>query len=264
MPLESILYQSFTFPVLYKTVFYYRYFPSHSSQPKRSLLPSPHLLPKFIFHLLPVLTLQIVTTALLLPFSCCSLKFPSKLYFLFLLMQNTLYVCSIVQFPTVSNCLQPSGLQPARLLCPQDFPGKRTGMGCHFLLQGMLLTQGWSPYLLYQQEDSLPPSHLGNLTLTLSPPKTHFQVVNFNFYLLSKTQFKSLLFQEPYLISSFPPNYLLVSSSCFIHLSFIPFFCNYLLTCDFLEAGECITLEVLSLSTQPNIRCSINICEMNE
>ena len=27
------------------------------------------------------------------------------------------------------------------LLCPWDFPGKTTGMGCHFLLQGIFLTQ---------------------------------------------------------------------------------------------------------------------------
>ena len=32
--------------------------------------------------------------------------------------------------------LQPHGLQPTRLLCPWDFPGKDTGMGCHFLLRG--------------------------------------------------------------------------------------------------------------------------------
>ena len=30
------------------------------------------------------------------------------------------------------------GLEPARLLCPWDFPGKNTGVGCHFLLQGDL------------------------------------------------------------------------------------------------------------------------------
>ena len=29
-----------------------------------------------------------------------------------------------------------------RLLCPWDFPGKNTGVGCHFLLQGILPTQG--------------------------------------------------------------------------------------------------------------------------
>ena len=29
----------------------------------------------------------------------------------------------------------------ARLLCPWDFPDKNTGVGCHFLLQGISLTQ---------------------------------------------------------------------------------------------------------------------------
>ena len=34
-----------------------------------------------------------------------------------------------------AQCLQPSGLHPARLLCPWDFPGKDTGVGCHAFLQ---------------------------------------------------------------------------------------------------------------------------------
>ena len=38
--------------------------------------------------------------------------------------------------------MQPHGLLPARLLCPWDFPGKHTGVGCHFLLQGIFPTQG--------------------------------------------------------------------------------------------------------------------------
>jgi len=29
---------------------------------------------------------------------------------------------------------QPYGLQPTRLFCPWDFPGKSTGLGCHCLL----------------------------------------------------------------------------------------------------------------------------------
>ena len=29
----------------------------------------------------------------------------------------------------------PMDLQPKKLLCPWDFPGKNTGVGCHFLLQ---------------------------------------------------------------------------------------------------------------------------------
>ena len=42
----------------------------------------------------------------------------------------------------VSDSLQPDGLQPARLLCPWDSPGKNTGVGYHFLLQGIFPTQG--------------------------------------------------------------------------------------------------------------------------
>ena len=37
------------------------------------------------------------------------------------------------------DSLQPYGLQPARLLCPWDFPGKNTGMGCHCLFQGIVV-----------------------------------------------------------------------------------------------------------------------------
>ena len=45
----------------------------------------------------------------------------------------------------VSNPLRPHGLQHARLLCPWDFPGKNTGMGCYLLLRGIFLTQGSNP-----------------------------------------------------------------------------------------------------------------------
>ena len=37
----------------------------------------------------------------------------------------------------VSDSLSPRGLQPARLLCPWDSPGKNTGGGWYFLLQGI-------------------------------------------------------------------------------------------------------------------------------
>ena len=33
--------------------------------------------------------------------------------------------------------------------CPWDFPGKNTGVGCHFLLQGIFPTQGSNPGLPY-------------------------------------------------------------------------------------------------------------------
>ena len=48
----------------------------------------------------------------------------------------------------VSDSLQPRGLQPTRLLCPWDSPGKNAGVGCHALLQGIILTQGSNPRLL--------------------------------------------------------------------------------------------------------------------
>ena len=38
--------------------------------------------------------------------------------------------CSVV-----SNSLQPYGLYPTRILCPWNFPGKSTGVGCHCLFR---------------------------------------------------------------------------------------------------------------------------------
>ena len=37
----------------------------------------------------------------------------------------------------MSDSVRPHGLQPTRLLCPWDSPGKNNGVGCHFLLQCM-------------------------------------------------------------------------------------------------------------------------------
>ena len=51
----------------------------------------------------------------------------------------------------------------ARFLCPWNSPGMNTGVGCHFVLQGIFLTQGPKPYLLYWQADSSPLSHLESL-----------------------------------------------------------------------------------------------------
>ena len=54
-------------------------------------------------------------------------------------------MCSVTQMcPTL---LQTHELQPTRLLCPWDFPGKNTGVGCHALLQGIFPTQGLNPHL---------------------------------------------------------------------------------------------------------------------
>ena len=55
-------------------------------------------------------------------------------------------VCQVAS--VTFNSLQPYGLQPTRLLCPWDSPGKNTGAGCHFLLQGLFPTQGSNLHLL--------------------------------------------------------------------------------------------------------------------
>ena len=44
------------------------------------------------------------------------------------------------------------GLSPTKLLRPWDCPGKNTGVGCHFLLQGIFLTQGSNPGLSHFRE----------------------------------------------------------------------------------------------------------------
>ena len=49
--------------------------------------------------------------------------------------------------------------KPTQFLCPWDFPGKNTGVGCHALLQGIVQTEGLNPCLfclLHWQGGSLP------------------------------------------------------------------------------------------------------------
>ena len=40
-------------------------------------------------------------------------------------------------------------VDPARLLCPRDSPGKDTGVGCHALLQAIFPTQKSDLHLLH-------------------------------------------------------------------------------------------------------------------
>ena len=59
----------------------------------------------------------------------------------------------------VQSCPTHCGPVDCRLLCPRNFPGKHTAVGCHFLLQGIFPTH-WSNLclfcLLHWQVDSLP------------------------------------------------------------------------------------------------------------
>ena len=49
--------------------------------------------------------------------------------------------CPALGCSMMSECLQSHGLYPARLLCLWHLPGKNTGVGCRFHLQGIFLTQ---------------------------------------------------------------------------------------------------------------------------
>ena len=72
---------------------------------------------------------------------------------------KSLHAC-VLSHSVVSDTLrQPHRLQPSRLLCLWNFPGKNTRVGCQFLLQGIFPTQGLNLHLLhllYSQVDSLP------------------------------------------------------------------------------------------------------------
>ena len=60
------------------------------------------------------------------------------------------FLCCVVcaQLLSYVDSVRPHQLQPTRLLCPWNSPGKNTGGSCHFLLQGISPTQGLNQSLL--------------------------------------------------------------------------------------------------------------------
>ena len=73
--------------------------------------------------------------------------------------------CCCCVASVVSDSVQPRRWQPTRLPCPWDSPGKNTGVGCYFLLQGTFPTQGLNLHLLHLlhwQADSLTTVPPGN------------------------------------------------------------------------------------------------------
>ena len=122
----------------------------------------------------------------------------------------------------MSDSVQSYGLQPARLLCLWDFPGKNTGLDCHALLQGIFPTQGLNPqflHLLHWQAGFLPLAPPGKpkkphqfrsvtqLCLTLHDPWTVASQAS-----LSITSFQSLL-KLMSIESVMPFNHLILSPS---------------------------------------------------
>ena len=72
-------------------------------------------------------------------------------------MVSAIYCCCCCFCLVAKSCLTllwRHGLKPIRLLCPWDFPGKNTRVGCHFLLQGIFPTQVLNLHLWHWQVDS--------------------------------------------------------------------------------------------------------------
>ena len=94
------------------------------------------IIPKFI-------TLQIIFSIFHIPCwfvsKCIHMSYICILYSLF---------CCCAAPKLCQTFLQPHGLEPIKLTCPWDFPGKNTRVGCHFLLQGIFWTQGSNSHFL--------------------------------------------------------------------------------------------------------------------
>ena len=79
----------------------------------------------------------------------------------------------------MSSSQRPHGLQLAKLLCPWNFPGKNTGVGCHFLLQRIFQIQESSLCLLHLLH--LEGGFLTNCTTRETPFMSIMEPYNFQF-----------------------------------------------------------------------------------
>ena len=83
-------------------------------------------------------------------------------------------MCACVSRSVVCDSMRPHRLQPARLLCPWDFPDKNTGVGCYSLLQGNLPDPGIKSGSPALQVDSLPSEPPGSPNFHLIWHKPNF------------------------------------------------------------------------------------------
>ena len=70
-------------------------------------------------------------------------------------------------YPLIPTLCDPVDYSPPKFLWPWNSPGKNTGVGCHFLLQGIFLTQGLNPDLLHFRQILYHMSHQGSFYNTL-------------------------------------------------------------------------------------------------
>ena len=78
-------------------------------------------------------------------------------------------LCYVAVFSHI-QLFETHGLWPVRLLCPWDFPGKHTAVGCQFLFQGICPNPG---------TESESPSLAGRFFTTEPPRKCKFRLPGF-------------------------------------------------------------------------------------
>ena len=100
----------------------------------------------------------------------CTLRngYDGKFHVFFTTIKSVLNKMKNVSRSVVSDFFR-LHLQPTRLLCPRDSLGKNTGVGCHFLLQGILPTQGSNSSLLLGRRIPYHPSHQGSPLNKINP-----------------------------------------------------------------------------------------------
>ena len=84
----------------------------------------------------------------------------------------------VLSHSVVSYSCDPMDCSPSGSSLHGIFPGKNTGVGCHFLLQEVFLTLGSNPtllHLLHWQMNSLPPHHMQS-PITFTPTQQLSQI----------------------------------------------------------------------------------------
>ena len=136
----------------------------------------------------------------------------------------------------MSDSLPPSGLQPSRLLHPWDSQGKNTGMGCHFLIQGIFQTQRSNQGLPHCRQTLSHLSHQGSIAIKIQNILT------------------AASFPDPFVASPLlPPNpgdadlLFVLKSNLFQHLPYMQAYSIYSLTQnDVLEIFACCVCQQLT------------------
>ena len=93
------------------------------------------------------------------PFSSCPRSFPSSGSFPI----SQFFASDGQSIRASASASVPHGLQPARFLCLWNSPGKKTGVGCHSLLQRFFPTQGLNPSFLHFRQILYCLSHQGSI-----------------------------------------------------------------------------------------------------